>query len=83
MDVAKNRQGKNAGFAVYRRFAPTRIERELLAQVFELVQHRTSLGDADANRSSSARQQPPVSVIEHYVGEPLLDPPLVAREAAA
>jgi len=83
MDVAKNRHSKNAGFAVDRSFAPTRIERELLAQVFELVQHRTSLGDADAKRSNSARHQPPHSVIGHYLGEPLTDPSLVAREAAA
>jgi hypothetical protein len=83
MDVAKNRVGSNAGFAVHRSFAPTRIERELLAQVFEIIQHRTTPGDAEANRSNSARHQSPHSVIGHCLGEPSLDPPLVAREVAA
>jgi hypothetical protein len=83
MDVAKNRLGRNAGFAVNRSFAPTRIERELLAHVFEIVHHRTTLGNADANRSTSTRHEPPDTVIGHYRGEPLPDPSLVVREAAA
>jgi hypothetical protein len=83
MDVAKNRLASNAGFAVHRSFAPTRIERELLAQVFEIVHHRTTLGNADANRSNSTPHEPPDGVIGHYFGEPSLDPPLVVREAAA
>jgi hypothetical protein len=40
MDVAIKRSGKDAGFAVIRNYAPARIERELLAQVFDIVQHR-------------------------------------------
>jgi len=83
MDVAKNRFASNAGFAVHRSFHPTRIERELLAQVFEIVQHRTPLDDAEANSSNSTPHQPPGSVIGYHLGEPLLDPRLVAREAAA
>jgi hypothetical protein len=83
MDLAKNRLASNAGFAVDRSFAPTRIERELLAQVFEIVHHRTTLGNADANRSNSSTHELPDDVIGHYLGEPLRDRPLVAREAAA
>ena len=40
MDVAIKRSSKDAGFAVIRNYAPARIERELLAQVFDIVQHR-------------------------------------------
>ena len=83
MVMTKNRLASNAGFAVHRSFAPTRIEHELLAQVFEIVHHRTTLGNADANRSNSTPHEPSVNTIGHYLGEPSLDPPRVAREAAA
>ena len=83
MVMTKNRLASNAGFAVHRSFAPTRIERELLAQVFEIVHHRTTLGNADAIHSNSTPHEPPDCVIRHYFGDPLLNPPLVAREAAA
>jgi len=83
MDVAKNRLASNPGFAVHRSFAPTRIERELLAQVFEIVHHCTTLGNADAIYSNSTPHEPPDGIIGHYFGESLLNPPLVAREAAA
>ncbi|HUG67011.1 MAG TPA: hypothetical protein VMM76_04635 [Pirellulaceae bacterium] len=43
MDVAIKRSSKDAGFAVIRNYAPARIERELLAQVFDIVQHREPL----------------------------------------
>lgn len=36
------RAGDSSEIAVIRQFRPTRIERELLAQVFELVCHRVS-----------------------------------------
>lgn len=36
------RPGDSSEIAVIRQFRPTRIERELLAQVFELVSHRGS-----------------------------------------
>ena len=83
MDVAKNRLASNAGFAVHRSFSPTRIERELLAQVFEIVHHRTVLGNANADRSNSTPHEPLDGVIGHYLCELSLVPPLVAREAAA
>ena len=38
MDVALDRRGKDARFAVRRSYQPARIERELLAQVFDVVQ---------------------------------------------
>lgn len=83
MNVAKHRLASNAGYAVHRSFAPARIEHELLAQVFEIVHHRMTLGNADANRSNFTLHEPPGGVIGHYVGEPSLDRPFVAREAAA
>jgi hypothetical protein len=39
--AAKSPNASNA-FAVIRKFEPSRIERELLAQVFDVVTHRTS-----------------------------------------
>ena len=83
MDVAKNLLASNAGFAVHRSFAPTRIERELLAQVFEIVHHRATLRNADVNRSNFTPHEPPDGVIGHYFGEASLDPPLVAWEVTA
>ena len=41
MDVVKNPLASNAGFAVHRSFAPTRIERELLARII----HKLSRAD--------------------------------------
>lgn len=43
MDVAIKRSSKDAGVAVIRNYAPARIEHELLAQVFDIVQHREPL----------------------------------------
>lgn len=45
------RPGDSSAIAVIRHFKPTRIERELLAQVFELVCHR---GSADRVSSEGA-----------------------------
>lgn len=42
MDVAIRRGSTDAGFAVIRNYAPARIERELLAQVFHLLQQAES-----------------------------------------
>lgn len=42
MATPASRQGDSSGIAVIRHFKPTRIERELLAQVFELVSRRES-----------------------------------------
>jgi hypothetical protein len=87
MDVMMNRCGGSAGFAVIRSFAPTRIERELLAQVFEILQHRSTIADADTSRSNSLVDRPLESAIRHGGGEALPDDTtsyrLVAREAAA
>lgn len=46
MDVAIKRGSKDAGFAVIRNYAPARIERELLAHVFDIVQQREPLRDS-------------------------------------
>ena len=50
MDVALNHRGKNARFAVIRNYQPARIERELLAQVFDIV-HRSATMAADPARA--------------------------------
>jgi len=42
MVTSSSRQGDSSEIAVIRHFKPTRIERELLAQVFEMVSHRVS-----------------------------------------
>ena len=55
MDVAIRRGSKNAGFAVIRDYAPARIERELLAQVFDIVQQREPLHVASSDHSDSVR----------------------------
>ena len=50
MQANTNDDRKHAGFAVNRSYQPTRIERELLAQVFELAAHgATSQHDAAAD----------------------------------
>lgn len=41
-------------FAVIRHYEPTRIERELLAQVFEIVSHRSKHDDGRVDQESSA-----------------------------
>lgn len=46
MDLAIKRGSKDAGFAVIRNYAPARIEHELLAQVFDIVQQRELLRDS-------------------------------------
>lgn len=53
MDAAIKRGGKDAGFAVIRNYAPARIERQLLAQVFDIVQHGDPLHMASLNHSDS------------------------------
>jgi hypothetical protein len=54
MDVAIKRSSKDAGFAVIRNYAPARIERELLAQVFDIVQQGAPLHVAPSGQSDSA-----------------------------
>jgi hypothetical protein len=53
MDVAIKRGGKNASFAVIRNYAPARIERELLAQVFDIVQQGERLHVASSDQFDS------------------------------
>ena len=53
MDVAIKRGGKDAGFAVIRNYAPARIEHELLAQVFDIVQQGELLHAASSDHFHS------------------------------
>lgn len=43
MVTAASRPSDSSEIAVIRQYKPTRIERELLAQVFELVSHRVNV----------------------------------------
>jgi hypothetical protein len=65
MDAAINRGGRDAGFAVIRNYAPARIERELLAQIFDIVQYGDPLRVASLNRSDSA----PDSTLTASIGD--------------
>lgn len=61
MQATSNHQRKHAGFAVNRSYQPSRIERELLAQVFDLAAHGTtsqSDGDGQQDRDRASRQRP-------------------------
>ena len=58
MDDARQSDGKAVIATVLRQFTPSRIERQLLAQVFDLVAHapptRANGSDAGAERHLSA-----------------------------
>lgn len=53
MDVRIKRDTKDAGFAVIRSYAPARIEHELLAQVFDIVQPGEPLRVASSSHFDS------------------------------
>jgi len=75
MDVAIKRGSRDAGFAVIRNYAPARIERELLVQVFDIIQHREPLRDS----TSTTTDDDSASNSPDNVG----DDQRVALEAAA
>lgn len=87
MDTRTNRHTNSAPYAVIRCYLPTRIERELLAQVFDLVgRGRGPLSDP----AYSGHQPTALSAIEHSNvrrSGPVLDtgsqPQTVIREDAA
>ena len=60
MDVIRKGCSSVAGFAVTRSFAPARIEHELLAKVFEIVEHRVTICDEGARPATS----PPSGLLE-------------------
>jgi hypothetical protein len=87
MNVATKSGDWQPRVPVLRSFAPARIERQLLAQVFEIVQqHDPHLGAAKMRADASA-YRPSESALGHRVDETLLEEAngeqLVAREAAA
>jgi hypothetical protein len=67
MDVALDHRGKHARFAVIRNYQPARIERELLAQVFDIV-HRNATMAAEP-----ARAEPPTHVHDDDASEQTCD----------
>jgi hypothetical protein len=87
MDVAIKRGGTDAGFAVIRNYAPARIERELLAQVFDLVQQGESLRVAGAGHAESVVDSSSTTAINDDSAatfqDHLRDDQRAAREAAA
>jgi hypothetical protein len=64
MQATTNDDRKHAGFAVNRSYQPTRIERELLAQVFELAAHGTT-SQSDANEGQQPRDRSSHRGFEH------------------
>lgn len=54
MNTAADSQQEGNRFAVIRHYEPTRIERELLAQVFEVVSHRSEHDDRHVDQESAA-----------------------------
>ncbi len=54
MNSAADSQQDGNRFAVIRNYEPTRIERELLAQVFEIVSHRSQHDDRHVDQESAA-----------------------------
>ena len=54
MKDAPNSQTDVNGFAVIRKYEPTRIERELLAQVFEVLSHGRGHRSDELNRLAVA-----------------------------
>ena len=54
MNTAADSQQDGNRFAVIRHYEPTRIERELLAQVFEIVSHRSEHDDRHVDQESAA-----------------------------
>ena len=62
MNASPNQQRQHDGVAVMRCYRPTRIERELLAQVFDIVQ-RPSAGDS-TNTTFDSMRGPVVSAGE-------------------
>ncbi len=87
MDVAIKRSGKGAGFAVIRNYAPARIERELLAQVFDIIQQREPLHVDSSDHSDLLRESTStVSTDDHSSSnahDNVRDDPRVTMEAAA
>ena len=62
MKKASNSQQDTGGYAVIRRFEPTRVEHELLAQVFEVLSHTRE--DDDAGRKADVAMQGPQNANE-------------------
>lgn len=54
MKAAADSQKHANRFAVIRHYEPTRIERELLAQVFEIVSHWSGQDDGHVDQDSTA-----------------------------
>jgi hypothetical protein len=54
METATDSQKDIDRFAVIRHYEPTRIERELLAQVFEIVSHRPEHDSGQVDHESAA-----------------------------
>lgn len=58
MDAISNRSRRDAGIAVVRNYQPARIERELLAQVFDIVGRDSRGRDERSTRQGTSAQTP-------------------------
>ncbi len=70
MDVALDRRGKDARFAVRRSYQPARIERELLAQVFDVVQRSAATVIAQPDQSQPPARRAATRPIDDDSGQP-------------
>ncbi len=67
MPGTSNRCGKQASFAVIRSYQPTRIERELLAHVFELAGQRVARRNAEIDGGQTQRDLATDATVQHGV----------------
>lgn len=83
MDDAWQRDGNAATARIIRQFAPSRIERQLLAQVFELVSHGPPiLTKVSAERSAQHRSMALDNIGQATEDSRVISIPLVGRDAA-
>jgi hypothetical protein len=80
MNSTTNNDRKDVEFAVIRSYQPTRIERELLAQVFELA----SQGVSSQSDATGSRQQPRARASQRMSEHDLAIPGVIdCRDASA
>lgn len=70
MHAATHIDRKRVAFAVIRSYQPIRIERELLAQVFELASHGASSQSDATDSRQQARDRARQGIAEHEFSTP-------------
>lgn len=87
MDMVRKRCRSSASFTITRSFAPARIELELLAKVFEVIEHGITVYNERIHGAASRPALIPVDEARYSSGEEMPDkskgPRSVVRGAAA